>query len=93
MRTPNKQSQGGQNVNKVNTKADVRFVLHEVSVAMLHCVQLHVAETWMLTHGNVLSLEQATWLDEGTRQRLEGYEGHRMNNAGEFVVTSQRHRT
>ena len=83
-------------MNKVNTKADVRFVLHEVSVAMLHCVQLlHVDQThsWMLTHGNVLSLEQATWLDEGTRQRLEGYEGHRMNNAGEFVVTSQRHRT
>ena len=55
---------GGQNVNKVSTKAELRF---------------HV--------------ESAGWMDEHTRSRLcQLYAGF-VTREGEFIVTSQRHRT
>jgi peptidyl-tRNA hydrolase ICT1 len=55
---------GGQNVNKVNTRAEVRF---------------HVPS--------------ADWLDAGARARLAEQQRGRMNQAGEFIVTAQEHRT
>lgn len=55
---------GGQNVNKVNTRAEVRF---------------HVPS--------------ADWLDADTRARLAEQQKGRMNQAGEFIVTAQEHRT
>jgi peptidyl-tRNA hydrolase ICT1 len=55
--------QGGQNVNKVNTKAQLRF---------------HV--------------ESAIWIPVEARKRFAVQQGHRMNNDGEFLVTSQEQR-
>jgi peptidyl-tRNA hydrolase ICT1 len=54
---------GGQNVNKVNTKAQLRF---------------HV--------------ESAKWIPVDTRVRLAEQQGHRMNNDGELLITSQEQR-
>lgn len=56
--------QGGQNVNKVNSKAELRFAIAE-----------------------------ADWMDDHTKLRLRLMNANAINNAGELVVTSQRHRT
>ena len=55
---------GGQNVNKVNTKAELRF-----------CV------------------EDADWMDDHTKARLRVRFATFMTKEGDFVLTSQRHRT
>jgi ribosome-associated protein len=54
---------GGQNVNKVNSKAVLRF-----------------------------SIEQSPGVPEGVRGRFINRFGNRLTEAGELVVTSQRHR-
>ena len=58
---------GGQNVNKVNTKVDMRL---NVEVAV-----------------------KKGWLPRWCADRLVVAEANRMNNEGELVVTSTRHRT
>jgi len=55
---------GGQNVNKVSTKVDMRFMLHD-----------------------------AKWLPALVRQKLRLRDPSRLNKAGEYILTSQRHRT
>ncbi|KAF9279788.1 hypothetical protein BGZ68_007702 [Mortierella alpina] len=55
---------GGQNVNKVNTKVDMRFVV-----------------------------DDALWLPEYVRDRLQSEESNRINKNGEYVLTSDRKRT
>ncbi|KAJ1911652.1 hypothetical protein IWQ60_010038 [Tieghemiomyces parasiticus] len=55
---------GGQNVNKVNTKVDMRF-----------------------------NLRKAKWIPDYVRHQVEIQEPNRINKAGEFVLTSERHRT
>jgi len=55
---------GGQNVNKVNTKADVR-----------------------------LDLNEAEWIPKDVRLQLQIKEKNRINNLGELVVASTKHRT
>lgn len=55
---------GGQNVNKVNTKVELRF-----------------------------NVDDATWIDYMTKQRLKEYFPNKINSEGEFFLTSQEHRT
>ncbi|KAF8933502.1 hypothetical protein BGZ58_006289 [Dissophora ornata] len=55
---------GGQNVNKVNTKVDMRFVVDE-----------------------------AVWLPEYVRDRLNSEESNKINKNGEYVLSSDRKRT
>lgn len=55
--------QGGQNVNKVNTKAQLRF---------------HV--------------KSADWIPTEAKERFSVQQAHRMNNDGEFIITSQEQR-
>ncbi len=55
---------GGQNVNKVNTKVELRF-----------------------------KIEEADWLDFMTRERLKELFPNKINSDGEFILTSQEHRT
>ncbi|KAF9117040.1 hypothetical protein BGX27_005590 [Mortierella sp. AM989] len=55
---------GGQNVNKVNTKVDMRFVVND-----------------------------AAWLPEYVRDRLNSEESNRINKSGEYVLSSDRKRT
>ena len=55
---------GGQNVNKLNTKVEVRF-----------------------------QLDSAGWLEEDVRKRMKELYPNKINNEGEFYLTSQEHRT
>ncbi|RKP40431.1 hypothetical protein BJ085DRAFT_4046, partial [Dimargaris cristalligena] len=55
---------GGQNVNKVNTKVDMRF-----------------------------KLAKAMWIPDFVKRQLRQQETNRLNQQGEFIVTSERHRT
>ncbi|EWM22640.1 peptidyl-trna hydrolase mitochondrial-like protein [Nannochloropsis gaditana] len=55
---------GGQNVNKLNTRVELRF---------------HV--------------EDADWIPEDMRHRFLEQQRHRVNKLGEFVLSSQEHRT
>eukprot|EP01089_Gocevia_fonbrunei_P004088 TRINITY_DN1406_c0_g1_i1.p1 TRINITY_DN1406_c0_g1~~TRINITY_DN1406_c0_g1_i1.p1 ORF type:complete len:170 (+),score=20.73 TRINITY_DN1406_c0_g1_i1:31-540(+) len=55
---------GGQNVNKVNTKVDLRF-----------------------------NIEEADWLDDEIKERLQELHPNKINKQGEFVLTSEKHRT
>lgn len=55
---------GGQNVNKVNTKAQLRF---------------HV--------------KSADWIPTEAKERFSVQQAHRMNNDGEFIITSQEQRS
>jgi|EP00624_Nannochloropsis_granulata_P002240 peptidyl-tRNA hydrolase ICT1 len=55
---------GGQNVNKLNTRVELRF---------------HV--------------ESAEWIPQGMRGRFLEQQRHRVNKAGELVLSSQEHRT
>lgn len=55
---------GGQNVNKVNTKAEVRF-----------------------------HLEKSLWLSISVKERFKALYSQYINDAGEVIISSQRHRT
>ena len=55
---------GGQNVNKLNTKAELRF-----------------------------KIDSASWIPSEVRERLKEYQGNKINNNGELLVTSQEFRT
>jgi len=55
---------GGQNVNKVNTKIDLRFNIYN-----------------------------SNWLPELIKKVLLKTHSNRINSKGEFVITSERHRT
>eukprot|EP01116_Phalansterium_solitarium_P006933 TRINITY_DN19369_c0_g1_i1.p2 TRINITY_DN19369_c0_g1~~TRINITY_DN19369_c0_g1_i1.p2 ORF type:complete len:169 (+),score=42.18 TRINITY_DN19369_c0_g1_i1:59-565(+) len=55
---------GGQNVNKLNTKAEIRF-----------------------------KVDEATWIPEDVRKRFKAAQVSRITREGEFVTSSQRHRT
>jgi len=55
---------GGQNVNKVNTKAEVRF-----------------------------HLEKSLWLSISVKERFKVLYSQFINDAGEVIISSQRHRT
>ncbi|KAI9364900.1 hypothetical protein DFJ73DRAFT_354599 [Zopfochytrium polystomum] len=55
---------GGQNVNKVNTKVEVRF-----------------------------SLDDAKWIPPEVRERMRIMPGARVSKDGQYIVTSDRHRT
>lgn len=55
---------GGQNVNKLNTKVELRF-----------------------------KLDSAQWLTADIRKRIRELYPNKINNDGEFMITSQEHRT
>ncbi len=55
---------GGQNVNKLNTKVEIRF-----------------------------NLDSAQWITENVRKRIRELYPNKINNEGEFIITSQEHRT
>jgi len=55
---------GGQNVNKLNTRVELRFLV-----------------------------ESAEWIPQGMRGRFLEQQRHRVNKAGELVLSSQEHRT
>lgn len=55
---------GGQGVNKLNTKVEMRF-----------------------------HLDSANWIDEEVKKRLAELYPNRINSSGEFILTSQEHRT
>lgn len=75
--------QGGQNVNKVNTKAEIRFDVNTVR----SCCAAMTKRTY------ILYIEQATWLPLDVRQRFMTEFSSRINKFGEFVMSSQVHRT
>lgn len=79
---------GGQNVNKVNTKAEIRFNLEEVCVLVGGGSLLVVRGVSKCT-----PVIQADWMDDGTKQRMSLMHKSYLTKHGEFVVTSQRHRT
>ncbi|KYR01233.1 hypothetical protein DLAC_02352 [Tieghemostelium lacteum] len=54
---------GGQNVNKVNTKAEIRF-----------------------------QLDNANWIPDYVKENLKKSYSKNLNNDGDFIVTSERHR-
>ncbi len=88
---------GGQNVNKVNTKADVRFVVDEVR----HGVQVTPTTTprpnpTACLAGRLLHVRlewQADWLPKAVRHRLKVNNRGLVSKTGELIITSQRHRT
>jgi peptidyl-tRNA hydrolase ICT1 len=55
---------GGQNVNKLNTKVEIRF-----------------------------KLDSADWLSEDVKKRIVELYANKINKEGEFILTSQEHRT
>ena len=55
---------GGQNVNKLNTKAELRFNIHT-----------------------------ADWLPYEVKERIQELYSNKINQLGEFYLTSQEHRT
>jgi peptidyl-tRNA hydrolase ICT1 len=55
---------GGQNVNKLNTKVEIRF-----------------------------KLDSAEWLSEDVKKRISELYANKINKEGEFILTSQEHRT
>jgi len=55
---------GGQNVNKLNTKVEIRF-----------------------------KLDSADWISEDIKKRIGELYANKINKEGEFILTSQEHRT
>ena len=64
VRTSRSSGPGGQNVNKVESKVEVRFIV-----------------------------EDADWIPEATRHRFARLFQARINGDGEFILSSDRHRS
>ena len=74
---------GGQNVNKVNTKAELRFVIDEVGSGgvAVQRQRRSVAVTSLLLCWRMVLLAQADWLPLAVRKRL------RSNNRANVTKT------
>lgn len=72
---------GGQNVNKVNTKAELRFNVHDAS--------------WYVvtSYSDQRNWHFVNRLPEDVRGRMLSLEANRINSAGELVITSQEQRS
>ncbi len=86
--------QGGQNVNKLNTKVELRFNLDQVGQTLTQhvgiCNPLQLIATG---HNATAHQSQATWMPADVSRRLRSMYNKHCSKEGDFIVTSEKHRT